>query len=144
MKPHILFPTVCLAALLAAGCAPYKMEIQQGGQISDEAVSQIKPGLTKREVRYLLGTPLVVDPFRDNRWDYYYYRKQGRFSREEKQLLTLIFEGDKVARVEGDLKSTPEPDVYKQTAIRNKRLPGEGQTGPVHKEPGITDPGLSP
>jgi outer membrane protein assembly factor BamE len=155
MKSHILIPTIGLAALLAAACAPYKMEVQQGARFSEEALAQIKPGLTKREVRYLLGTPPVLDPFRPDRWDYYYYRKQGRFSRETKQTLSFWFEGDRVARIEGleeaqalatSLSASSAPDSSRRPTAADKveKTPeiSRKQGLPEHREPGITDPGL--
>jgi outer membrane protein assembly factor BamE len=105
-------------------------------------------------VRYLLGTPPVVDPFRDNRWDYYYYRKRSRFSKEAKYTVTLLFEGDRVTRVEGlqeamalavsqdnDSGSAPRRPTAADKVEKTPEI-SRKQGLPEHKEPGITDPGL--
>ncbi|HXF65751.1 MAG TPA: outer membrane protein assembly factor BamE, partial [Burkholderiales bacterium] len=61
--------------------APYKMDIQQGNVVTQEMISKLRPGMTRSQVRFALGTPLVVDPFRTNRWDYVYlYEKAGRLA----------------------------------------------------------------
>jgi outer membrane protein assembly factor BamE len=99
-----------IAAILAlSGCtsmnplnwiSPYKMEIQQGNYVTADAVAKLKPGMTRSQVRFLLGTPLLSDPFHSNRWDYPYQdTKQGKLM--DKTLLTVFFEGDTMVRVEG-------------------------------------------
>ena len=99
-----------LAAVpLVAACNPltalsiYRMEIQQGNFISQEAVSQLKSGMSKDQVRFVLGTPLVADIFHENRWDYV-YRRQLQNSRElEERRVSVFFDGDKLVRLEGDV-----------------------------------------
>lgn len=98
-----------LAALPAlAACSapslvrPYRMEIQQGNYVSQEMVSQLKPGMSKEQVRFVLGTPLVTDIFHADRWDYVYFRDiQGR-AREERKI-AVIFEDGRLARILGDV-----------------------------------------
>lgn len=78
------------------------MEIQQGNYVSQEMVSQLKPGMSKEQVRYVLGTPLVTDIFHADRWDYVYFRDiQGR-GREERKI-AVTFEDGKLARILGDV-----------------------------------------
>jgi outer membrane protein assembly factor BamE len=103
-----------LAAALALGaCAPrdvalpqitqpYRIVIQQGNYISPEMVAQLKPGMSKEQVRFALGTPLLTDIFHSDRWDYVYYRELPGGKREQRNL-SVIFEGGKLARVIGDL-----------------------------------------
>lgn len=100
---------------LLAGCAstpigPHRIDVQQGNALDQENVARLKPGLNRSQVRFLLGTPLVVDPFRNDRWDYVYvYHKAGRLA--EQKRLTLFFEGDVLARIEGDLPPAgPAPE----------------------------------
>lgn len=107
--------------LVLAGCkqmpgiptaiSPYRIDIQQGNLVTQEMVAKLKPGMTRSQVRFVLGSPLVVDPFRTDRWDYVYtLQKQGR--QFERRQVTVIFDGDKLARIEGDVKleaaSTPQ------------------------------------
>ena len=76
---RLALPTLLLAAgaLLASGCV-YKMNIQQGNYLVAESVSQLKEGMTRSQVRFLLGTPMVEDDFHKDRWDYVYYLRKGR------------------------------------------------------------------
>ena len=88
-----------LTALLLAACAPYKMDIRQGNLVTPEARERLKPGMTRTQVRALLGTPLVSDPFHPDRWDYEYTLEHGR-KLVTSQRMTLYFEGDKLARID--------------------------------------------
>ncbi len=104
-------PLAC-AALLAGcksvevpkvpGVTPYRMVIQQGNFISQEMVSQLKPGMTREQVRFILGTPLVTDIFHADRWDYVFFREAPDGKKEQRNL-SVVFEKDKLARVLGDL-----------------------------------------
>jgi outer membrane protein assembly factor BamE len=84
------------------GITPYRMVIQQGNFISQEMVAQLKPGMTKDQVRFVLGTPLVTDIFHADRWDYVFFRELPDGKREQRNL-SVIFEKEKLARVLGDL-----------------------------------------
>jgi outer membrane protein assembly factor BamE len=119
-----------LAALgaLAAGCksvevpkvpgiTPYRMVIQQGNFVSDEMVAQLKPGMTREQVRFVLGTPLVTDIFHADRWDYVFYRELPNGKREQRNL-TVVFEDGKLARVIGDL--LPAPGAAPKPAAETK------------------------
>ena len=90
--------SLTLFALLLSSCSTYKMEIQQGNAIPSETVSQLQKGMSKDEVMSLLGTPLLQDNFRSNRWDYVYYTKQGRHSSKQ-QNLTLLFQNGQLAQL---------------------------------------------
>ena len=93
--------------------SPYKIDIQQGNIITQEMLSKLKAGMTRSQVRFVLGSPLVVDPFRGDRWDYVsLYQKQGKDV--ERRRVTVIFDDDKLVRIEGDVAlsdtvSAPEP-----------------------------------
>jgi outer membrane protein assembly factor BamE len=103
--------------LFAAGCSrapvpmpefvkPYRMTIQQGNFVTREMVEQLKPGMTKEQVRFILGTPLLTDIFHADRWDYTFYRDMPGAKREQRNF-SVIFEDQKLSRVVGDL--LPEP-----------------------------------
>src|SRR5690242_17726048 len=102
MRARIL---TLVALLLLAGCSsvpslPYKIEVQQGNVITQEMVDKLKPGMTKAQVRFALGSPMISDPFHENRWDYIYRLEQaGRLV--EQRNLTVFFEDDKLARLGG-------------------------------------------
>jgi outer membrane protein assembly factor BamE len=84
------------------GVTPYRMVIQQGNFISQEMVAQLKPGMTREQVRFVLGTPLVTDIFHADRWDYVFFRETPDGKREQRNL-SVVFEKDRLARVLGDL-----------------------------------------
>lgn len=89
-------------AAAAAGCV-YRVDVQQGNLLDDLDVEAVKPGMTRSQVRFLLGTPVVEDAFHHDRWDYVYYFRRGRSSREEKRWLIVTFSDDKVAEIRRDV-----------------------------------------
>jgi outer membrane protein assembly factor BamE len=109
---------VLAAALVAAGCGvpripgitPYKMEIQQGNFVSQDMVSQLKPGMTKDQVRLALGTPLLTDIFHGERWDYIYWREDAAGKREQRKL-AVHFKDGKLERVDGDVVAAAPPQA---------------------------------
>ncbi|MGH8765885.1 MAG: outer membrane protein assembly factor BamE, partial [Burkholderiales bacterium] len=84
------------------GITPYRMTIQQGNFISQEMIAQLKPGMTKEQVRFVLGTPLVTDIFHADRWDYVFFRELPNGKKDQRNL-SVVFEKDKLARIIGDL-----------------------------------------
>jgi outer membrane protein assembly factor BamE len=82
------------------GLSAHRIDIQQGNYVTQEMVDRIKPGMSRSQVRFGLGTPLVVDPFHPDRWDYVYVlQKSGRVV--EKRRIVAVFEEDKLLRLEG-------------------------------------------
>jgi outer membrane protein assembly factor BamE len=98
---RLALPTIFLAfgAVLASGCV-YKMNIQQGNYLVPDSVSQLKEGMTRSQVRFLLGTPMVPVAFDDSRWDYFYYFNSQKLKAPLKRRLTVYFADEKVARFE--------------------------------------------
>ncbi|MDH4167537.1 MAG: outer membrane protein assembly factor BamE [Gammaproteobacteria bacterium] len=86
-------------ALGSAGCV-YRPNIQQGNLVKTEDIDQVTAGMTRSQVRYLLGTPMLADPFDPQRWDYIYTLKRGREKGRDRGHFIVRFEGDKVSRVE--------------------------------------------
>ena len=80
-----------------ASIKPYRIDIQQGNYLSAEVVAQLKEGMTREQVRFVLGTPLVTDIFHANRWDYVFYRELGD-GRKERHRVSVFFENEKLAR----------------------------------------------
>jgi outer membrane protein assembly factor BamE len=91
--------SVSLGSLLASGCV-YKMNVQQGNFLVTESVSQLKEGMTRSQVRFLLGTPMVPDAFDDSRWDYYYFMDTRKLDKPLERRLTVYFADEKVQRIE--------------------------------------------
>ena len=87
----------------------YRPTIQQGNVVKQEQVNELRPGMNKRQVKFLLGTPMLNDVFHANRWDYIY--TIGRGSRpDEIQRLTVFFQDDRLIRVAGDIRPQPESE----------------------------------
>jgi len=84
----------------AAGCV-HRIDIQQGNFLDSKDIDRVTVGMTRVQVRSLLGTPMVADPFQDERWDYVYYLKKGRLTKAVRRHFIVFFdEADKVARIE--------------------------------------------
>ena len=94
------------STLLTLGCV-YRIPIQQGNYLDPTVIAQVKPGMTRSQVRYLLGTPMVPDAFDNSRWDYDYYFKNRRLQTPRRGHVVIYFEHDVVARVESDVKAAP-------------------------------------
>ena len=110
-----------IAPLIAASSACsliHRVDINQGNIVSQEMVNQLRPGMNRRQVTYLLGTPLLTDPFHDNEWDYVYSIEPNGEPREERKL-TLTFERDELIQLEGDYRpgSPPEFGAGKDATI---------------------------
>jgi outer membrane protein assembly factor BamE len=87
---------------------PYRPDVQQGNWITSEQVAQLQQGMTREQVRFILGTPTIQDIFRTNRWDYPYYNKPG-YGEEQERKFTVWFEGDSLVRWEGDQQPDRQP-----------------------------------
>ena len=104
---------IAVFAALAAGCggnyiptlpviSPYRMDIRQGNYVTQDMVSKLKPGMTRSQVRFVLGTPLLTDIFHADRWDYIYrFEKAGTLTEERR--IVAVFSGDRLVRIEGDV-----------------------------------------
>lgn len=78
----------------------YRLDTQQGNILDVEQVEQVEVGMTRSQVRFLLGTPMVVDPFDQSRWDYVYWQRKGRGGQVWTSQTTVWFDGDKVVKLE--------------------------------------------
>ncbi len=90
-----------LSAALLSGCALYKPEIAQGNFVSREQAAALQPGMTRAQVMQVLGTPLLTDLFRADRWDYVFTLKNRSGVEPQRYNLALFFQGDALQRVEG-------------------------------------------
>src|SRR5438552_16221132 len=109
-----------VAGLMACGCV-YRINIQQGNYLDQTAVNQIKEGMTRSQVRYLLGTPLAADSFNKARWDYIYYLKKGRTRHLDSRRVTVYFDGEKVARLDkpSDAEAAAQDKSLQQIKTRH-------------------------
>lgn len=140
MRNHFLL-AACAASLTLSGCSlwrdepgtpepeieyrtsvlegvpgVYKMRVQQGNLVTQELLAKVSPGMSKRQVRFTLGTPMLTDAFHPDRWDYVYTLRQGHADMEV-QRITLHFKGDSLVRIEGNLNQGVQPA---EPASRNK------------------------
>jgi outer membrane protein assembly factor BamE len=81
---------------------PYRIDVRQGNYVTQEMLSQLSPGMTQEQVRFIMGSPLLVDVFHADRWDYYYRFTEGYKTPQERRI-TLFFTDGKLARLEGDI-----------------------------------------
>ena len=133
-------------ALLVAGCSympsipfigPHKIDVQQGNFITQDMIDKLKPGMSRNQVRFALGTPLIADPFHPDRWDYVYVlEKQGRVV--EKRRIVVVFKGDELARIEGDVvpreatkEAAAKPAPSKDAAPAKPSAPTAATSGPA-------------
>ena len=104
---------ICLwlagTALLTAplgGCV-YRVDVQQGNLLEDKDIEEVQVGMTRSQVRFLLGTPAVADPFHQDRWDYIYFFRQGRSRVADRAWLIVYFDGDRVREILRDVPVEP-------------------------------------
>ena len=107
--------------LVSSGCV-YRINIQQGNFLNQSAVDTVKEGMTRSQVRYLLGTPMVADSFNKERWDYIYYLKKGRSRHVDSRRVTVYFEGDKVARLDKPTAAEAAAQDASAAKIKNGRI----------------------
>ncbi|MBE0469732.1 MAG: outer membrane protein assembly factor BamE [Methyloprofundus sp.] len=96
----------------------YEIDIDQGNIIDQLMVNQLRPNMTKRQVIYILGSPLLIDPFTPNRWDYIYSQQPGGEDRTQ-QRVALLFNGDNLVNIAGDLapEINPPPPPPKEITV---------------------------
>ena len=108
--------TVLVACKNFAFPGVHKIEIEQGNIVTQEMVDQLQPGMTREQVRFLLGTPLIADTFNTDRWDYF-YSKDDRHNPVESKRISVFFENDSLVRFTGDFAPTiktidgQQPDI---------------------------------
>lgn len=88
----------------------YTIDINQGNMIDQAMIDQLRPNMTKRQVLYVMGSPMLVDFFHQNRWDYVYSSKKGSEDREQKTV-SIFFENDQIKGIQGDFRPSAVPVV---------------------------------
>ena len=116
------------ARLPIPGVAPYRIEIQQGNFVSQEMVSQLKPGMSKDQVRFVLGTPLITDSFHADRWDYVFRRQKANSRELEQRTLAVYFEDGKLKRIGGDVTPAASTDA---AGVKAPEAKPEAQLAPA-------------
>ena len=107
MHKILLIALIFSTLPISSGCV-YRSAISQGNLIEQEDLDQVEVGMTRNQVRFLLGTPMIDDPFHSDRWDYVYYLKVGRGDATYKRWISVLFENDIVAEIRKDQELDPK------------------------------------
>lgn len=126
--------------LLLSGCSTdkipgvYRIDIQQGNAIDQDMINKLKPGMTKKQVAYVLGTPLVIDAFHPNRWDYTYTFQPGNGDREQRKLIVYFSDDETLSHISGDTRTVAREDLPQSERVEaNVEVPlQEKKTGLFH------------
>jgi outer membrane protein assembly factor BamE len=110
----LLAVAMCTAPL--SGCV-YRIDIQQGNFLEGKTVDKLEVGMTRSQVRYLLGTPMVPDLFDKDRWDYLYYFQGPRLHRPQRRHLIVFFKDEKVASYVRDNVPASTPQAPEQSNV---------------------------
>ncbi|MBT1121741.1 outer membrane protein assembly factor BamE [Stutzerimonas nitrititolerans] len=113
----LMLSSLTLVGLFAlAGCSfpgVYKVDIQQGNVVTQDMIDQLRPGMTRSQVRFIMGSPLITDTFHASRWDYLYSIQPGGGQRQQERVSLVFNESDQLAGLAGDFL----PGVSRDEAI---------------------------
>ncbi|WP_372878026.1 outer membrane protein assembly factor BamE [Pseudomonas sp.] len=116
-KTKLLLTSLTFVGLLAlAGCSfpgVYKIDVQQGNVVTQDMIDQLRPGMTRSQVRFIMGNPLLTDTFHANRWDYLYSIQPGGGKRLQERVSVVFNDNDQLAGLSGDFM----PGVSRDEAI---------------------------
>lgn len=137
IRRPLLLLSLCLGALTTLGLSAcsvpqlafpgvYRINIPQGNIISQEMVDQLRPGLTKQQVNFILGTPLIRDTFDQDRWDYLYSFQRGGGERVQERL-SVFFENGELVSIGGDFTQSPENASFAQPAAESGTAQASGE-----------------
>jgi len=114
---------LALAPLTGCGLI-YKVDAQQGNLFDKATVESLKPGMSKRQVLLVMGSPSVISPFDQNRWDYVSTLRKGNGRMESKDL-TLYFENDALVKIEGDYFAENPQELIKEATKYKRQYPDD-------------------
>lgn len=116
LLPSLIFLAACSGSPeVTSYLSPYRIDVRQGNYVTQEMVARLKPGMSKDQVRFALGTPLVSDIFHTDRWDYVYRFQPGRGELQSRRLV-VYFEDGKLARVGGDVIAASQENAAQPPA----------------------------
>jgi len=107
MHKNLTLIIIMTVLLLASGCV-YQAALSQGNLLDQEDIDQVTAGMTRGQVRFLLGTPMIDDPFHSDRWDYIYFLRIGRDKAILKRWVSVHFEGENVSSITSDQELRPD------------------------------------
>lgn len=128
MRQFVTITALCLALAATGGCAGftekipgvYRIDIQQGNVVEQEMLDQLEHGMDKSQVRFIMGTPMLIDPFNSNRWEYVYSYKRGVRTREQRHISLHFDENDQLSHLSGDIKMG---EGLRQVAEEDRAVP---------------------
>lgn len=106
MRKFTILALILSSLALASACV-YRANISQGNLIDQKDLDQVAVGMTRNQVRFLLGTPMIDDPFHADRWDYVYYLKVGRKDATFKRWVSIVFDSNAVSEIRKDQTLDP-------------------------------------
>lgn len=125
---------ICVLAI--AACSPiYKLDIQQGNLFNKNLVDSLKPGMSKRQVTLIMGSPSIVSPFDQNRWDYVSTKRHGNGRMATKDL-TLYFENDALTKIQGDYFAEDPVELVKEATKYKRQYPDDKRPDDDKKKQG--------
>lgn len=116
MKTFLIYTFSALLLLLSA-CnkdkipGVYRIDIQQGNDVTQEMINKLRPDMTKSQVAYVMGTPLLIDTFHPNRWDYIYSLHPGNSQREQRQIVLFFTDEEKLSHIKGNIRTVSREDL---------------------------------
>lgn len=122
MKSRVFY-SLSLVILLLSGCSKdkipgvYRIDIQQGNEVSQEMLSQLEAGMAKNQVVFVMGTPLLIDTFHPNRWDYIYSFQPGNGDREQRRITLFFDEDERLSHIDGDIRTVEHIDLADRERI---------------------------
>jgi len=130
----LLIAMFCMT--LISGCIkPYQPDIQQGNILNNSDLRELRYGMSKQEVLFILGTPMVIDPFNEQRWDYFYSKRDQQKKETEKRVITAIFTDDKLTELRGDVSLANVQSL--EASVEDRQHGGSVITEPTQKEKGL-------
>lgn len=106
------------------GCAVYKIDIQQGNVVTQAQLDQLAVGMPAQKVRFIMGTPLLLDVFHEQRWDYFYSFKAGHATRQQRRISLFFDDNNNLAKIAGNIVvKARDPNVQPSTEPVDDRLP---------------------
>lgn len=131
-----LLISLAVSLFVLTGCIrPFQADIQQGNIINNSDLREIRYGMSKQEVLFILGTPMVIDPFNEQRWDYFFSRRNQNRKETEQRLITAIFDGDSLVELKGDVDLSNVETL--EPSAEDQHNGGTVITRPTQREKGL-------
>jgi outer membrane protein assembly factor BamE len=117
MKSSVVYSLSMAALLFVTGCSTdkipgiYRIDIQQGNNVTQAMLNELEPGMSKNQVAYVMGNPLLIDTFHPNRWDYLYSYKPGNGDREQRRVTVFFNDDGTLSHLEGDTRTVAKSEI---------------------------------